>query len=127
MVNLTKRSESCPVTGAINLIGNKWSLLILREALSGVRRFGEFQSNLGIAKNLLAARLRHLTECGILRAAPASDGSRYFEYVLTDKGYELRTVIAALHKWGEEQLESPSSDSVPDAQTIAERITSIEA
>ena len=67
-------------------IGDGWSLLIVRDAFDGLRRFGEFQKNLGMAKNILSDRLRTLTAHGILEAAPASDGSAYQEYVLTEKG-----------------------------------------
>ena len=71
---------------ALSLVGERWSLLIVRDAFDGLRRFGEFQKSLGLAKNILAARLRNLTEHGILEPAPASDGSAYQEYVLTKKG-----------------------------------------
>ena len=71
---------------ALDAIGDWWSLLIIRDAFQGVRRFGEFERNLGVAKNILTARLRKLVAVGILEVAPASDGSKYQEYVLTKKG-----------------------------------------
>ena len=78
--------DACPIARSLEAIGDWWSLLIIREALFGLRRFGEFQSKLGMAKNILSARLRALVDHGILTTAPASDGSPYEEYVLTPKG-----------------------------------------
>ena len=94
----------CPVARALDVIGDWWSLLIIRDAFDGVRRFSEFQTGLGIAKGMLATRLRDLTERGILETAPASDGSAYREYVLTEKGRGLFLVIVALRQWGEDHL-----------------------
>lgn len=94
--------DSCPIARSLEALGDWWSLLIIREALLGVRRFGEFQSKLGMAKNILAARLRSLVEHGILATAPASDGSAYQEYVLTPKGRGTFPVLVALRQWSEE-------------------------
>ena len=83
----TRLEEStCPVARSLDIIGDWWSLLIVRDALRGIKRFGEFQKSLGIAKNMLTARLKLLVDEGILRLQPASDGSAWQEYVLTDKG-----------------------------------------
>ncbi len=98
---------SCPVARALDVIGDWWSLLIIRDAFDGVRRFSEFQTSLGIAKGMLATRLRDLTERGILETAPASDGTAYREYVLTEKGRGLFLVIVALRQWGEDHLYRP--------------------
>jgi DNA-binding HxlR family transcriptional regulator len=92
---------SCPVARSLEAIGDWWSLLIIREALLGVRRFGEFQSKLGMAKNILAVRLRALVDHGILATAPASDGSAYQEYVLTPKGRGTFPILVALRQWSE--------------------------
>lgn len=94
----------CPVARALDTIGDWWSLLIVRDAFDGIRRFSEFQQNLGIAKGMLTSRLRDLVELGILELAPASDGSAYQEYVLTEKGRGLFLVIVALRQWGEDHL-----------------------
>ena len=72
-----------------------------------MRRFGEFQKSLGIAKNILAARLRNLVAQGILELAPASDGSAYREYVLTPKGCGLFPVLVGLRQWGEDSFYEP--------------------
>ncbi|MCU7248135.1 winged helix-turn-helix transcriptional regulator [Pseudomonas koreensis] len=108
----------CPVARTLDLIGDWWSLLIIRDALDGVRRFGDFHKSLDIAKNMLSTRLKGLVETGILQLVPASDGSAYKEYVLTEKGRALQTVIVALSQWGGEFLfETDESGSVMvDAQ-----------
>src|ERR1700712_3293384 len=111
MVKRVSLSQApCPVARALDVIGDWWSLLIIRDALEGVRRFGAFQAGLGIAKGMLATRLRDLVEDGILDTAPASDGSAYSEYVLTEKGRGLHLVIAALRQWGEAELYRPGED-----------------
>lgn len=91
----------CPVARSLNAIGDWWSLLIVRDAFDGLRRFGEFQRNLGMAKNILSARLRTLVAHGIFDLVPASDGSAYQEYVLTEKGQGLFPLIIGLRQWGE--------------------------
>ena len=95
------RKTSCPVARPLDAIGDWWSLLIVRDVFDGLRRFGEFQKNLGLAKNILAARLRNLVKHGILDTVPASDGSVYREYALTEKGRGLFLVVVALRQWGE--------------------------
>src|ERR1700748_2454653 len=92
----------CPVARSLDAIGDWWSLLIIRDAFLGRRRFGEFQKSLGLAKNILTVRLRALTEDGILATAPASDGSAYQEYVLTPKGHGIFPILVALRQWSEE-------------------------
>jgi DNA-binding HxlR family transcriptional regulator len=97
----------CPVARSLDVIGDWWSLLIIRDALTGSRRFSEFQKGLGLAKNILTVRLRALVEDGVLKTAPASDGSAYLEYVLTPKGRALFPVLVALRQWCEEFCDRP--------------------
>ncbi|MYS84288.1 winged helix-turn-helix transcriptional regulator [Embleya scabrispora] len=109
MVHRTRFDEStCPVARSVDAIGDWWSLLIVRDAFDGSRRFGEFQRSLGVAKNILTTRLRALVAGGILEVVPASDGSAYNEYVLTAKGRDLFTVIVALRQWGEAHWFEPA-------------------
>jgi len=105
------KAADCPVARTLDLVGEWWTLLILRDALAGVTRFSEFQQSLGMAKNILSARLRKLVENGILELKPASDGSAYQEYVITEKGRSLSGIVAALRDWGEKHLvgSDPSS------------------
>ena len=91
----------CPIARSLDALGDWWSLLIIRDALMGIRRFSEFQKNLGLAKNILTVRLRALVDHGILKTAPASDGSPYQEYVLTPKGRGVFPVLIALRQWSE--------------------------
>lgn len=86
--------ESCPVARSVDVVGDWWSLLIVRNAFDGSRRFGDFQRSLGVAKNILSARLRGLIDNGILEHTDA-------DYVLTAKGEALFPVIVALRQWGE--------------------------
>lgn len=97
----------CPVARSLDAIGDWWSLLIVRDAFDGIRRFGAFQRNLGMAKNILAARLRTLVTHGIFDLVPASDGSAYQEYVLTEKGKGLFPLIIGLRQWGETYFFEP--------------------
>ncbi|TDW15954.1 winged helix-turn-helix transcriptional regulator [Kribbella kalugense] len=87
-------TADCPVARSVDAVGDWWSLLIVRDAFDGSRRFGEFQRSLGVAKNILSARLRSLTENGILEHTDS-------DYVLTPKGEALFGVIVALRQWGE--------------------------
>lgn len=108
MVKRTSHEDSlCGVARPLDAIGDNWSLLIVRDAFDGLRRFGEFQKSLGLAKNILAARLRHLVAHGIMDAVPASDGGAYQEYVLTDKGRGLFPLLVALRQWGEDFFFAP--------------------
>ncbi|WP_343729464.1 helix-turn-helix domain-containing protein [Duganella sp.] len=98
------QDDACPVARAVDLVGDRWSMLIIRDALDGIRRFGDFQRNLGVARNILSDRLSALVEGGLLAVQPASDGSAYQEYVLTAKGESLFPAIVALRQWGEHHL-----------------------
>lgn len=99
--------DSCPIARSLDAIGDWWSLLIIRDAFIGLRRFSEFQRSLGLAKNILTVRLRALVDRGILAMEPASDGSAYREYVLTEKGRGLFPILVALRQWSEEFDERP--------------------
>jgi DNA-binding HxlR family transcriptional regulator len=96
--------RTCPVGRSLDVIGDRWSLLIVRDAFDGVRRFGDFQRGLGVARNILADRLRKLVDTEVLVSQPAADGSAYQEYVLTPRGESLFPVVVALRQWGEKHL-----------------------
>ncbi|MEX3955014.1 winged helix-turn-helix transcriptional regulator [Trinickia sp. EG282A] len=113
MVKRTSHREvPCSIARPLDAIGDWWSLLIVRDAFNGLERFGEFQKSLGLAKNILSARLRTLVEHGILEAVPASDGSPYQKYVLTQKGQGLFPLLVALRQWGEDYFFEPSESYV---------------
>jgi DNA-binding HxlR family transcriptional regulator len=95
------KKDKCPVARSLEAVGDTWSMLIVRQAFAGKRRFGEFQTSLGVAKNILTVRLRRLVDLGVLEQVPAADGSVHQEYVLTDKGQGLYLVLMAIRQWGE--------------------------
>ncbi len=114
-------TAGCPVARTLDLVGEWWTLLILRDALAGVSRFGEFQASLGMAKNILAQRLRKLVDNGILELRPAADGSAYREYGLTEKGRSLGAIVGALRDWGERHLPEPGAGSAQSPRRSAAR------
>ena len=91
----------CPLAQALERVGEWWNLMILREAFLGVRRFGDFERKLGIAKNVLSSRLKGLVETGILERRPSKTDAREVEYRLTEQGKDLLPVLVALSQWGE--------------------------
>ena len=98
------QDDACPVARTLDLVGDRWSLLLVRDAFDGIRRFSDFQRNLGVARNILSDRLATLVAAGVLAVQPASDGTSYQEYVLTPKGERLFPLVVALRQWGEQQL-----------------------
>ncbi|MDN7177166.1 helix-turn-helix transcriptional regulator [Caballeronia sp. SEWSISQ10-4 2] len=113
MVKRTSHKEApCAIARPLDAIGDWWSLLIIRDVFDGLHRFGEFQKSLGLAKNILTTRLRNLVEHGILETVPASDGSAYQQYVLTEKGNGLFPLLVALRQWGEDYFFEPHESHV---------------
>ncbi len=97
-----RRGANCGIARALGVVGDRWSLLIIRDAFGGKERFGEFQKGLGLAKNILSSRLKKLVAEGILHTVPDSEESTFKSYVLTEKGERLGVVLAALWQWGEQ-------------------------
>jgi DNA-binding HxlR family transcriptional regulator len=102
----------CPVARTLDLVGEWWTLLIVRDALLGARRFEDFKS-IGMADNILSARLKRLVEAGILERVASAERSGRHEYVLTPKGEELRPVIRALRAWGTRWTGAEDAEAVP--------------
>ncbi|WP_315762272.1 helix-turn-helix domain-containing protein [Sphingomonas sp. Y38-1Y] len=98
---LRQLTENCSLPAALEAMGERWSFLILRASFNGLRHFEEFQSELGIARNILANRLGRLVGHGILERRPCDDDRRKVEYRLTDKGKDLLPTLVALRQWGE--------------------------
>ena len=98
--------DNCSVARTVAVLGERWTILVFREAFYGVRRFDELLGNIGCARNMLANRLAMLVEEGVLRRAPYRDGGQRerFEYRLTEKGLELFPVLVALMSWGDKWL-----------------------
>jgi DNA-binding HxlR family transcriptional regulator len=101
-------NRTCPVARALDLIGDRWSLLIVRDAFDGVRRFSDFQRSLGMSRSMLSQRLQALQDAGVLVQQAAADGSRYQDYVLTVQGQALFPLVVALRQWGEGHLFAPA-------------------
>ena len=91
----------CGVAQALDIIGEWWTLLILRNAFHGMRTFDAFQEHLGISSSVLSARLKTLCEAGVLEKLPSEHDGRSFEYRLTERGLDLYPVLAGLVLWGE--------------------------
>ena len=101
--------ENCSIARTLDLVGEWWSFLILREAFLGVTRYDDFQRRLGISRNALTDRLRKLVEGGVLARQPVAEGARREEYVLTEMGDDLITVLVAMRQWGERWLNPPDA------------------
>jgi DNA-binding HxlR family transcriptional regulator len=93
-------NAACPVARSLEAVGDAWSMLVVRDAFAGKRRFGEFVESLGIAKNILTDRLRKLVTRGVLEQVTVGE-SPYREYALTEKGRDLFLVLMAIRQWGE--------------------------
>ncbi|MGX1811101.1 winged helix-turn-helix transcriptional regulator [Nocardia sp. NPDC055321] len=104
--NLDWTDPECPAARALDLVGDRWSLLVIRDAMDGVRSFTEFQRRTGIARNILTDRLHKLIAHGLLAQRTAASGRRQ-EYVLTDAGRDLFPVILTLRQWGERHAFAP--------------------
>lgn len=93
---------NCGIGQALEVLGDWWTLLIVRDAFFGVRRFADFERSLGIAKNILSARLQHLVDHEILERVDVASVGHRFEYRLTEKGEALLPVLTALREWSDE-------------------------
>lgn len=102
----------CSVAQALEQIGEWWTLLIIRDALLGVRRFEHFQRRLGIARNILSSRLDSLVANGIMERRTYSDRADRFEYVLTPKGKALWEVMTAIRQWGDDWALEPDQHPI---------------
>jgi DNA-binding HxlR family transcriptional regulator len=96
---------NCSLARALSVIGERWSLLIIREAVMGSSRFDEFHQRLGIARNILQTRLEALVSDGIMRREASPQSARVHHYILTDRGWDLFHAIAALMQWGDRWMD----------------------
>ena len=102
MLGRTYDNQNCSAARALELVGERWSLLIIRDALfAGHARFGDFQRSLGVAPNILAARLDSFVAAGLMERRQYSEHPEHYEYLLTGKGRDLAPVIVALSAWGD--------------------------
>jgi DNA-binding HxlR family transcriptional regulator len=105
-------NDNCSVARTLEIIGERWTFLVLREAFMGVRRFEEFQRNTGVARNILASRLRKLADNRILERRRYQDRPARFEYRLTERGLDLYPAIVALLQWGDRHAAHPAGRPV---------------
>jgi DNA-binding HxlR family transcriptional regulator len=94
----------CTIARSVNVLGDHWNLLIIRQACLGTRRFDDFQAALGTGRNILSTRLAGLVDEGLLTRVPYQDNPPRFEYRLTDKGREVYPILAAMAAWGDRWL-----------------------
>jgi DNA-binding HxlR family transcriptional regulator len=95
------RTQICSIAGALEVVGERWSLLIVRDVFLGLRRFDQMQSHLGIARNVLQARLTKLVDEGVLERRLYEERPARYEYRLTEKGLDLWPTVVALMQWGD--------------------------
>ncbi len=100
-------NQACSIAGALEVVGERWSLLIVRNIFLGLRRFDEIQENLGIARNVLQTRLRRLQDHGVLEKRLYQERPARYEYRLTEKGLDLWPTMVALMQWGD-RYEAPA-------------------
>lgn len=108
------RESTCSVARSLSVLGERWTLLLVREALTGTTRFEAFREHLGLTADVLSDRLATLVDSGVMRREAYQDPGKRprDEYVLTDVGRELHVVVAALQQWGDEYLPHPDGPSV---------------
>jgi DNA-binding HxlR family transcriptional regulator len=104
--------QQCSIAAALEAVGERWSFLILRGAFNGLHHFEEFQTTLGIARNILSHRLARLVENGILERVPDPSDRRKVSYRLTEKGRDLLPVLLSLRQWGERWVSGKPSNPV---------------
>ncbi|HEX7293082.1 MAG TPA: helix-turn-helix domain-containing protein [Solirubrobacterales bacterium] len=107
MLHSDYRGQVCSIARSLEVIGERWSLLIVRDVMNGNRRFDELQKGLGIARNVLSARLQRLVDEEILERRPYQTSPERFEYFLTEKGLDLWPALVALLAWGDRYSPTP--------------------
>src|SRR5438876_11226190 len=104
MLKRDYEGQNCSIARALEVVGERWTLLIVRDAFLGLRRFEQFQESLGIARNVLTDRLNRLVDEGVLDRVRYSERPERYEYRLTQKGRDLSLALTALRQWGDTYL-----------------------
>jgi len=104
MLKRDYEGQNCSIARALEVVGERWTLLIIRDAFLGLRRFDQFQESLGVARHVLTDRLNRLVEEGILERVRYSERPERYEYRLTRKGRELNLALTGLRQWGDKYL-----------------------
>jgi DNA-binding HxlR family transcriptional regulator len=105
-------NKECSMARAMEVVGDRWSILILREAYYGVKRFDEFEYYVGVAPNILSSRLKKFVDAGVMTRIPLPEHSGRYEYQLTEKGRDFFPAYLALKKWGDDWLAEPEGPQV---------------
>src|SRR5215831_15899886 len=105
-------NKECSMARAMEVVGDRWTILILREAYYGVKRFDEFEYYVGVAPNILSNRLKKLVDADMMRRVPLPEHSGRYDYVLTEKGRDFFPAYLALKKWGDDWLAEPEGPQV---------------
>ena len=132
MLKRDYEGQNCSIARALEIVGERWTLLIIRDAFLGLRRFDEFQESLGVARNVLADRLARLVDEGILERVLYSEKPERYEYRLTAKGRDLHLALTSLRQWGDKHLsERPprvlrrKSDKAPVVAALVTKGTAV--
>ena len=129
MAGTTTQTADAPridsITAALDVIGDRWSLLVLRSVFRGLHRFSHLRDDLGIASNLLTARLRRLVDEGVLEKVQYSDRPVRYEYRLTDSGRDLSPVLISLMQWGDEHRNDGQQPTVLSHSTCGSQVHNI--
>jgi DNA-binding HxlR family transcriptional regulator len=104
MLKREYEGQNCSIARALEIVGERWTLLIIRDVVLGIRRFDELQESLGVARNVLTDRLNRLVGEGVLERVPYSERPTRYEYRLTAKGRDLNLALAGLRQWGDKYL-----------------------
>ena len=104
--------QNCSVARALEVLGDGWTLLVVREAFFGTRRFADFESHLGVSKNVLSQRLSHLVGRGVLERVDAGQHGTRYEYVLTPMGKDLATLLTALRQWADRWIAGAGNEAL---------------
>lgn len=111
-------NQICSIARTVSVIGDRWTLMILRDCFAGLKRFEEFQSRLGISRTIIANRLKLLTDEGVLEKTAYQSRPDRYEYSLTQKGLDLFPVLITIVDWGDRHVESPSGPPLVRRHTV---------
>ncbi|GMA23458.1 HxlR family transcriptional regulator [Luteimicrobium album] len=124
MLGILGGDARCPIARALDVVGEKWTLMVVRDALAGATRFSEFQTSLGLPRDVLAGRLDTLVEAGVMARHPykPDTGRTRDEYVLTPAGHELSLVLLALGDWADRNRPNPGTPNLEFVDPAGERV-----
>jgi len=126
MLHRTYEGQDCSIARTLEIVGERWTLLIMRDAFLGVRRFDDIQRDLGISRKVLAERLKHLVEAGMLERLAYSERPARYEYALTEKGFGFVDVLMAMAAWGDRWTAGDAGPPVLRRHRTCGQITQVE-